>query len=109
MFFHDHDYNVQHGGPGIKASPQLSVIPPPPMPSVAQMMENLKDDLVQIGKGILAGAPLFTEQQIKEERIATCKVCPNYTANGHCAKCGCVISVKAMLGAMKCPESRWTR
>jgi hypothetical protein len=40
-------------------------------------------------------------------RMDICNVCPFKTADGRCAKCGCVLAAKTRVKKSSCPINRW--
>jgi hypothetical protein len=57
------------------------------------------------------GCPLASESEY-ERRLAICKPCKRYDADGYkglggCLECGCIIPAKLRLGTESCPISNW--
>ena len=58
-----------------------------------------------VGGWIGAGMPL-AQAQLINNRMTLCRACEHF--NGHlCAKCGCLMAVKARMATTKCPEGKW--
>jgi hypothetical protein len=71
-----------------------------------------------IAKGLLktAGQAILhgkVSQEIRDERMATCKACPFYIPDqSRCSECGCFMEAKSWVGGnpdMLCPKQKWER
>lgn len=72
----------------------------------------------QMAKGLIktAGQAIMNgkvSQEIRDERMATCKACPFYNADqSRCSECGCFMEAKTWVGGdpnMLCPKQKWER
>lgn len=56
----------------------------------------------------MANFKIFTSSQEQQERLATCKACPNYDAEASkCPLCNCYMPLKVRVSWLKCPDGRW--
>lgn len=47
-------------------------------------------------------------EPLRKKRMLVCNSCPELIKlTGQCKKCGCVMSIKTMLQASKCPLDKW--
>ena len=60
-----------------------------------------------LGRAVAAGLPLVTQEQ-QAARLEVCKGCQEYSGL-QCRQCGCVASLKAMLGTEDCPLKKWPK
>jgi tRNA(Ile)-lysidine synthase TilS/MesJ len=45
--------------------------------------------------------------QVKERRLAACRVC-DYLESGTCRACGCYVELRAALKGGRCPYKKWS-
>ncbi len=72
-------------------------------PSLARKAVNLGRAVAQ---HVAAGLPKVDEATYRE-RLAVCQGCDQFTAQGHCRVCGCVMARKAWWAEQRCPLSKW--
>lgn len=78
------------------------------MPSKFQMAKNLTKSVGNIAKAAIAGEGVVASMSLVSQRMDICKACPWFVSKGQrCAKCGCVIPLKAYFAEEKCPVGRW--
>ncbi len=78
------------------------------MPSKFEMAKNFTKSVGNIAKSAVAGEGLVASASLVSERMSTCKACPWFVPKGQrCAKCGCVVPLKAYFANEKCPVGRW--
>jgi hypothetical protein len=80
----------------------------PVPPSLPQMAAKVTSSALSWVKG---GFALTPAAQV-EERMAICKPCNYYDADGfggsgRCLNCGCLIPAKIRLATERCPLSKW--
>ena len=52
----------------------------------------------------------FVPSEIYEDRISICKGCKYYISFlGNCGICKCFMKVKARIGPMECPKTKWLK
>tara|TARA_B100000902_G_C27190581_1_gene853705 strand:+ start:803 stop:1012 length:210 start_codon:yes stop_codon:yes gene_type:complete len=50
----------------------------------------------------------FSNEKLKQERMAICASCPSYIAfTKQCKKCGCFMELKTRMKDAKCPIDKW--
>lgn len=80
----------------------------PTMPSLPAMAWNLATASVELAADIVgrgpAGALVSQEEYVR--RLTICDACDQRT-NNRCAKCGCLLSIKARWRAFGCPLEKW--
>lgn len=54
----------------------------------------------------MRGIRLVSEEKYKERTI-TCESCGNLLYGQTCAKCGCIVEVRARLADGRCPDKKW--
>jgi hypothetical protein len=62
--------------------------------------------LAAAARHVAAGCPTVTPEE-QSRRLSLCVVCPEYTAGGTCAKCGCDLKPKAAWALESCPLGKW--
>ena len=78
------------------------------MPGKLEMAKNLAKSASNITKAAIAGEGLVASVDLVSERMNICKACPWFVSKGQrCAKCGCVVPMKAYFSKEKCPVGRW--
>ena len=77
-------------------------------PSIPQMANNLKNDVIKTVKSVAAGNPVNTDTEESNKRKAICNSCSFFNkAQDRCTKCGCYMAVKVYLKASNCPIGKW--
>ncbi|WP_422930089.1 DUF6171 family protein [Singulisphaera sp. PoT] len=56
----------------------------------------------------IASGMQSVDDEAYEARLAICRACDRYQADGSCGACGCVLSVKARWADQACPLSKWS-
>jgi hypothetical protein len=80
----------------------------PNFPSVRQMANNLKNDVIKNVKSVAAGNPLSADTVEANRRKNICNSCEFFNkAQERCTKCGCYMAVKVYLKASHCPIGKW--
>lgn len=74
-----------------------------PMPGFFQKAKNFALALLQHAASGMRNA---TEEQ-QEARMAICRACPEFTADGECRQCGCVMAKKVAWAEQACPIGKW--
>jgi len=78
------------------------------MPSKPQMAKNLAKSLGRTAKAALSGVEILSGAELVEKRTSICRACPWFVPKGQrCAKCGCVVPLKAYFKEEECPIGRW--
>jgi hypothetical protein len=79
---------------------------------------KVKASTAKMAKGLLktAGQAMLhgkVSQEIRDERMATCKACPFYIPDqSRCSECGCFMEAKSWVGGNPdtlCPKQKWER
>ena len=50
---------------------------------------------------------ILVSEEVRQERIAHCKVCPKLTFMMTCDICNCFMPAKTKLAGAECPEGKW--
>lgn len=78
------------------------------MPSKTEMAKNLAKSIRKTASAALKGLDVVSGAELVEKRISVCRTCPWFVAKGQrCAKCGCVVPLKAYFAEEACPVGRW--
>jgi hypothetical protein len=87
---------------------RLSNSEKPQFPSIKEMANNLKNDIKENVKSVMAGNPLQVESSEAQRRKGICESCPFYAkSQDRCTKCGCNMGIKTYLKSSKCPVGKW--
>jgi hypothetical protein len=62
--------------------------------------------------GVLSTGKLVAAPDVRAERMAVCKACPNFQASNdalgaRCIACGCFLKAKTALITQNCPKGKW--
>ena len=57
-------------------------------------------------KGNFSGKLHFAESSTAAARLKLCRSCENYRI-GLCARCGCLVRIKAKIQMASCPAQKW--
>ena len=78
------------------------------LPSKVEMASNLAKSLVKNTKAVLTGDDLVAPPEVKNRRMDLCRACAWFMKDTkRCAKCGCVVPLKAYLAQESCPIEKW--
>lgn len=58
----------------------------------------------------LQRAGILSKDEVEQKRIALCTICPERRIKmdiEYCGKCGCILPLKRMIFAAKCPLGHW--
>lgn len=83
------------------ASERLDHFPP-----FFQMARSLARDAWRAARETAQGAPLLLPSDAAAARLQVCQGCPSLRGD-RCVECGCYMTVKAHIAAMRCPLSKW--
>ncbi len=83
------------------ASERLDRFPP-----FFQMARSLARDAWHAARQSAGGAPLLLGSEAAAARLQVCQACPSLRID-RCQECGCYITVKAHIAAMRCPLDKW--
>ncbi len=88
-----------------------AVYQPKPEPSQTEMpgfFQKAKNLAVATAQHLASGMRNVTPEQ-QAARMAICRACPEFTADGECRKCGCVMEKKTWWAEQICPDDppRW--
>lgn len=76
-------------------------------PSLLKQATNFSRTAMEAGKHLITQGELYASQQVIEERLATCRACPQLDENERCNACGCYVEVKTKMVVSRCPEGKW--
>ena len=76
-------------------------------PSFFQMARGLARDAWHAARQTAGGAPLLLPAETAAARLETCRRCSSFR-DDRCVECGCFMSIKAHITAMRCPLDKWT-
>jgi len=78
------------------------------MPSKTEMAKNLAKSIGRTASAALKGLDVVSGAELVEKRTSVCRTCPWFVAKGQrCAKCGCVVPLKAYFVEEACPIGKW--
>ncbi|SVD72124.1 uncharacterized protein METZ01_LOCUS424978, partial [marine metagenome] len=78
------------------------------MPSKLEMAKNVAKSIGKTTKAALSGMEVVAGAELVEKRTRICRGCPWFVAKGQrCAKCGCVVPLKAYFKEEQCPIGKW--
>ena len=78
------------------------------MPSKIEMAKSLAKSVGKTAKAALTGMEVVAGGELLEKRTSICRACPWFIPKGQrCAKCGCVVPLKAYFREEECPIGRW--
>lgn len=85
------------------ASERLGHFPP-----FFRMARTLARDAWYAARRTAEGAPLLLPSDAAAARLQVCQACPSLDGD-RCVECGCYVTVKAHLTAMRCPLEKWPK
>ncbi len=78
------------------------------MPSKTEIAKSLAKSIRKTASAALKGLDVVSGAELVEKRTSVCRTCPWFVAKGQrCAKCGCVVPLKAYFAEEVCPVGRW--
>lgn len=78
------------------------------MPSKLEMAKGIAESIGRTTKAALSGMEVVAGVGLVEKRTSICRACPWFVAKGQrCAKCGCVVPLKAYFKEERCPVGKW--
>ena len=83
------------------ATERLDAFPP-----FFRMARTLARDAWHAARQTAEGAPLLLASGAAAARLRTCQGCPSLRGD-RCVECGCWMTVKAHIAAMRCPLGKW--
>ncbi len=75
-------------------------------PPFFRMARTLARDAWFAARHTAEGAPLLLPSDAAAARLDVCVACASFR-DGRCVECGCFLTVKAHLAAMRCPLDKW--
>lgn len=78
------------------------------MPSKLEMAKSIAKSIGRTTKAGLSGMEIVAGPELVEKRTSICRACPWFVPKGQrCAKCGCVVPLKAYFKEEGCPIGKW--
>jgi hypothetical protein len=78
------------------------------MPSKLEMAKSIAKSIKRTTKAGLSGMEIVAGAELVEKRTSICRACPWFIPKGQrCAKCGCVVPLKAYFKEEGCPIGKW--
>ena len=77
-------------------------------PSVPEQGKNLAKFTLNVFQNIFQGQPLFTTEEVINQRMSICKTCDWYDeSQNRCKHCGCMLEHKVKFALDSCPLKKW--
>jgi hypothetical protein len=80
-------------------------------PSLPEQGKNLAKFTFEVVKSVVSTSnhEVYVSNQVKEERMNTCKTCEYYHyQQNRCRHCGCWLEHKVKFIVSECPLQKWT-
>jgi hypothetical protein len=78
------------------------------MPSKLEMVKSVAKSIGKTARAALSGMEVVSGAELVEKRTSICRACPWFVPKGQrCAKCGCVVPLKAYFKEEECPIGKW--
>jgi hypothetical protein len=77
-------------------------------PSLPEQGKNLAKFAFEVVKSAMQSEALFVSDEVREQRLAICRVCSYYDETQvRCKHCGCMLEHKARFALDSCPIDSW--